>query len=133
MKTIYRLEDKTASHSGSYIDEDGKNVHLPENAAEFATREAAQARAKELDSEEDWAVVTEKEVFPTEAELLKEFEDVDIESFRLCDLPDSDFQFGGRVDNILRGFGFDESAKVTIGNWQGWRMTVRDLIDHLVG
>jgi hypothetical protein len=53
----YHILDKTAAHTGEYIDEEGRNVRLHENAATFETVEAARARAAQLDPAGTWAVV----------------------------------------------------------------------------
>jgi hypothetical protein len=56
---FYYVTDRTATHAGTYIDEDGRNVSLRINAQPFPARQAAEARARALDPENDWSEIEE--------------------------------------------------------------------------
>jgi hypothetical protein len=58
MRTYY-VTDRSAKHCGSYIDEIGENVNLRINAQAFPTRQAAEARALEMDPDGDWSEIEE--------------------------------------------------------------------------
>lgn len=47
----------------------------------------------------------------------------------LCDLPDSEFVFGGTITNACRAAGYDESGRVTVNNLSAWEMTVADFAE----
>ena len=62
MKTVYLITDRTATHAGRYIGDDNKNCTLRENAAEYETREGAEAWAKKLDPAGAWAEIEEDSI-----------------------------------------------------------------------
>jgi hypothetical protein len=59
---VYIITDRTATHSGRYIDVDDKNRHLREDAHEWPTRAEAEAYARKIDPENDWADVEEDDI-----------------------------------------------------------------------
>ena len=61
----------------------------------------------------------------SEAEVLALFEGTDLDT-PLCDLPDSDFNAGGRVTNVYRALGYDESGRVCVNQQAAWGKTIRE-------
>lgn len=72
------------------------------------------------------------EIKMTADQILARFNDVDIYETHLCDLADDEFTFGGRVDEIVRECGYDESGKVCINSQSAWGMTINEWV-HIMG
>lgn len=51
----------------------------------------------------------------TAVQILAQFKDMDVCETCLCDLDDSEFVTGGRVTDIVRAAGYDESGRVVVG------------------
>ena len=58
--TKYYVCDSTSNTGEIYIDENGKNVALLENAQDFETEKEAQGFANKLDKEGNWSYVSEE-------------------------------------------------------------------------
>ena len=62
----------------------------------------------------------------TAAQILNRFNDVDVLETGLCDLDDSEFVTGGRVTDIVRHLGYDESGRKCINDQNAWQMSIYD-------
>jgi len=51
----------------------------------------------------------------------------------LCDLPDSEFQTGGRITDLCRAAGHDESGRVVVNNLRAWHMTAAEFAKTITG
>jgi hypothetical protein len=51
----------------------------------------------------------------------------------LCDLPDSEFQTGGRITDLCRAAGYDESGRVVVNNLRAWHMTTAEFAKTITG
>lgn len=49
----------------------------------------------------------------------------------LYDLPNFEFETGGKITNLLREKGYDESGKVVINSLNAWGWTVEKLVSFL--
>ena len=62
----------------------------------------------------------------TAAQILARFDDVDPFDTLVCDLDDSEFAFGGRVTDIVRECGYDESGRAAINQQNAWGMSLHE-------
>ena len=51
----------------------------------------------------------------------------------LCDLPDSEFKTGGRITDLCRAAGYDESGRVVVNNLRAWHMTTAEFAKTITG
>ena len=68
----------------------------------------------------------------TAAQILARFNDVDPFETSLCDLDDSEFVTGGRVTDIVKECGYDESGRAVVNQQNAWGMTI-DEWAHTMG
>ena len=68
----------------------------------------------------------------TYADILSRFRDIDVDLVSLCDLPDSEFENGGRIDEIVKSAGYDESGRAVVNQQNAWMMSIYDWA-HLMG
>jgi len=68
----------------------------------------------------------------TSTDILSRFRDIDVDQVYLCDLPDSEFETGGRIDDVVKSSGYDESGRSVVNQQSAWNMSVYDWA-HLMG
>lgn len=68
----------------------------------------------------------------TAAQVLANFNDIDALETCLCDLDDSEFVTGGRVYQIVRDLGYEETGRQFVNDQRAWGMTVHEWA-HTVG
>jgi hypothetical protein len=58
--------------------------------------------------------------------ILARFPDIEPHSTHLCDLDDSEFVFGGRISDIYKSNGYDETGRVCVNQQNAWQLTVAE-------
>lgn len=49
----------------------------------------------------------------------------------LCNLPDHEFETGGKITAAVHAAGYTESGRVVVNNLRAWSMTVSEFAAHL--
>jgi hypothetical protein len=70
--------------------------------------------------------MTDTSIQITAAQILAMFPEVDPFATCLCDLDDAEFVTGGRITDVCRAAGYDESGRKCVNDQSAWGMSIHD-------